>query len=237
MEYNLYIKMLKTKYNKSKHFKFSLSLSLSISVSPIFLSFISFFVCNWFETTTHIPGNLFDQILPLNIPIGGRAHTIQPCKWTVTKNKTNNRTNERTPNEKTPPKKWNYIKNQWKTKLRRNEIESDGPAVVRVNIFVRSISKIDDVTMVSVREISQQTDCFRNVSVICWDSHIFENQKREKNWNRNRIGSEVKPENLNWSLKIRPQNKKKTREEIQQCPSKVENRTSQTNNKTQDNKI
>lgn len=25
----------------------------------------------------------------------------------------------------------------------------DGPAVVRVNIFVRSISKIDDVTMVS----------------------------------------------------------------------------------------
>lgn len=26
----------------------------------------------------------------------------------------------------------------------------DGPAVVRVNIFVRSISKIDDVTMVSV---------------------------------------------------------------------------------------
>lgn len=25
----------------------------------------------------------------------------------------------------------------------------DGPAIVRVNIFVRSISKIDDVTMVS----------------------------------------------------------------------------------------
>lgn len=25
----------------------------------------------------------------------------------------------------------------------------DGPAVVRINIFVRSISKIDDVTMVS----------------------------------------------------------------------------------------
>lgn len=29
----------------------------------------------------------------------------------------------------------------------------DGPAVVRVNIFVRSISKIDDVTMVSARKI------------------------------------------------------------------------------------
>lgn len=29
----------------------------------------------------------------------------------------------------------------------------DGPAVVRVNIFVRSISKIDDVTMVSARNI------------------------------------------------------------------------------------
>lgn len=32
----------------------------------------------------------------------------------------------------------------------------DGPAVVRVNIFVRSISKIDDVTMVSARNIKQQ---------------------------------------------------------------------------------
>lgn len=28
----------------------------------------------------------------------------------------------------------------------------DGPAVVRVNIFVRSISKIDDVTMVSATQ-------------------------------------------------------------------------------------
>lgn len=55
------------------------------------------------------------------------------------------------------------ITNMKKTnKMRQNEIESDGPAVVRVNIFVRSISKIDDVTMVSVREFET--------------SHIFESK-------------------------------------------------------------
>lgn len=32
----------------------------------------------------------------------------------------------------------------------------DGPAVVRVNIFVRSISKIDDVTMVSWQKIKSE---------------------------------------------------------------------------------
>jgi hypothetical protein len=34
----------------------------------------------------------------------------------------------------------------------------DGPAVVNVNIFVRSISKIDDVVMVS--ELRSETDEF-----------------------------------------------------------------------------
>lgn len=34
--------------------------------------------------------------------------------------------------------------------LKSLDAHTDGPAVVRVNIFVRSISKIDDVTMVSV---------------------------------------------------------------------------------------
>lgn len=37
------------------------------------------------------------------------------------------------------------------TKKKPNKI-ADGPAVVRVNIFVRSISKIDDVTMVSLSQ-------------------------------------------------------------------------------------
>lgn len=36
-------------------------------------------------------------------------------------------------------------------KKKPNKI-ADGPAVVRVNIFVRSISKIDDVTMVSLSQ-------------------------------------------------------------------------------------
>lgn len=42
----------------------------------------------------------------------------------------------------------------------------DGPAVVRVNIFVRSISKIDDVTMVSGKS-SDNIELFRAAFIVC----------------------------------------------------------------------
>lgn len=47
----------------------------------------------------------------------------------------------------------------------------DGPAVVRVNIFVRSISKIDDVTMVSAPQ---------NQSIRSEQTHLRRKEKKKK---------------------------------------------------------